>query len=67
LLILNAFQDDDSLNASNLAAAKSIKPTDLLTSIGLQASYQDLDNIFDNSDESNDTVSIATDDELDSK
>ena len=49
------------------AAAKSIKPTDLLTSIGLQASYQDLDNIFDNSDESNDTVSRATDDELDSK
>ena len=44
------------MNAANVAAAKPVNPTSLFTSEGLQASYQDLDKIFDNSDESNDTV-----------
>lgn len=52
-------QDDDgSLNATNAAGAKQPDPSSLFTSEGLQASYRDLDKIFDNSDESNDTVAV---------
>lgn len=46
------------MNAGSGGAAKPVNPSSLFTSEGLQASYQDLDKIFDNSDESNDTVSL---------
>ena len=46
------------MNAGNAGAAKPVNPSSLFTSEGLQASYQDLDKIFENSDDSNDTVSL---------
>lgn len=55
-------QDEDgSMSAASAAAAaaKQANPSSLLTSEGLKASYQDLDKIFDNSDESNDTVTYS--------
>ncbi|EFX71474.1 hypothetical protein DAPPUDRAFT_60138 [Daphnia pulex] len=55
-------EDSNSLNSANAAggAAKPVNPSSLFTSEGLQASYQDLDKIFDNSDESNDTCPVPT-------
>ena len=59
VVILSFFsvQDDDGGATSINAAAKAVNPSSLFTSEGLQASYEVPDNIFDNSDESNDTVS----------
>ena len=56
-------QDDDSnsLNSTSAGAAKPVNPSSLFTSEGLQVSYQDLDKIFDNSDESNDNDTVSFD------
>ena len=48
------------MNAVNAGAAKPGNPSSLFTSQGLQASYQDLDNMFENSDDSNDTCPVPT-------
>ena len=51
-------EENNAMNAGNAGAAKPVNPSSLFTSEGLQASYQDLDKIFENSDDSNDTVSL---------
>lgn len=63
LFILKNGQDDDSnsLNSTSAGAAKPVNPSSLFTSEGLQVSYQDLDKIFDNSDESNDNDTVSFD------
>lgn len=53
-------QDDDGVGSAT--GAKQVNPNSLFTIEGLQPSYHDLDKIFENSDDSNDAVTICSTD-----